>query len=165
MHADHHAKLGTGRACRKSTVPCYAPHRPPPSSQHHCCIWKDTKSKLKAQPMSRSIKRHAGLSSCSSTLSSPLASLASCIPYTAVPRAGLDRSRTTRWAAYEHPLALPTLPVVFSLLPSLPLPVSTHSRALREVNHDVQQAWSKKKARASFSPFSCMCMWHVGPKQ
>jgi hypothetical protein len=32
MHADHHAKLGTGRACRKSTVPCYAPHRPPLST-------------------------------------------------------------------------------------------------------------------------------------
>jgi hypothetical protein len=168
MHANHHAKLGTDRACRKSTVPSYAPHRPP-SSQHHYCMQKDIESKLMAQPTSRPIKRHVGFLSRSSTLRSPLACLLSLYfprvyRIRSCARAGLDRHHMTRWAAHKHPLALFTLPVVFSLLLSLPLSVPSHSWALWELSHDVQQAWSKKKACASFSPFPCICIWHVGPK-
>jgi hypothetical protein len=134
-------------ACRP---PCKVRHRPY-MPRIHCPLStivaceKDTKSKLMAQPMSQLIKRHAGLLSRSSTLSSPLACLLSLhFPrvYRIQPcaRARLDRRRITRRAAHEHPIALSTLPVIFSLLSSLPVLVPSHSRALQELSHDVQQA-------------------------
>jgi hypothetical protein len=140
MHADQHAKLGTGHACRESTIPCYASHRPPPFTILSAPLFNAKGHRKQAdgtgsQPVSQPIKRHVGLLFRSSTLSSPLTCLLSLhLPRVyhirLCARARLDRCRTTRWAAYEHPLTLLTLPVVFFLPFSLPLPEASRSRAL-----------------------------------
>jgi hypothetical protein len=147
MHADHHVKLSTGRACRESTVPCYAPHHPPPSTillsplLHAKGHRKqaDSTTRILAYKMACQValpQQHAQLA----TRLLALASLAARIPYTAVRMSRARPSSHDEVSGHEHPLALPTLPVVFSLLPSLSLPVSSHTRALRELSHDVQQA-------------------------
>jgi hypothetical protein len=84
-------QLGTDRACRESTVPCYAPHRPPPSTvllapllhaKGHRKQVVGT-ARVPAYKKTRRFalpQQHAQLA----TRLSALASLASRIPYTTV---------------------------------------------------------------------------------
>jgi hypothetical protein len=112
---DHHARSGTVHlhakhllaTCRTAhrpslykdaCMPRYMPHRP--SIRPHRCHWRQA-SKSVAHPRFLAYKRHVGLLSHSSTLSSPLACLLSLhLPrvYRIRPnaRAGLDRHHMTR---------------------------------------------------------------------
>jgi hypothetical protein len=73
MHVDHHAKLGTDRACREFTIPCYESHYPPPSTVLSAPLLHAKGYRKQADGTAHipAYKRHAGVLSRSSTLESP----------------------------------------------------------------------------------------------
>jgi hypothetical protein len=144
MHVDHHAKLGTSRACRESTVPCYVPHRPPPSTVLSAPLLHakghrkqaDGTTRVPAYKKAHRValpQQHAQLA----TRLFALTSLASRIPYMAV---RTSRARPSSHDKVSNPWASPCsshspcgllIASLFAFACAEPLPSSTRAQPWR----------------------------------